>query len=378
MDSLDPKSRSDLDKLYTEYTKEAQETWTSEKIEQLKSPLQLTQYQTSAISFILEQAITKISIINREFNGKMTITELPPPRLPLVNQFGDDFCNKLYDKETLQPIRDCYKAMTLTKFQKDVDLARCALETCLKELRDNGRFSKLVDFIQSEKQEAHDERIIMDNYNANLKILNDLQQQQSQDQQNSDERLDDLRNELFRLKNDCDDKRKTFKMEENMIERWEAARQQQTTAIFNHELKIITQQRDDIEEKTERELVANNQTMAFYRANCAKLKRDIDVWQFRLESEKKDLDERIAHTQENIEDVRSKYQLIQSWYDERTKFIEDYHREQAELEEQLRLEEQKTAAAVRMQAWWRGTMVRQQIGPYRQKKKSKKPKTAKK
>lgn len=378
MDSLDPQFQSDLDKLYAEYTKEAQEIWTPEQIEQLKSPLNLTEYQKSAISFILEQAITKISIINREFSGKLKISELPLPQLPLVNRFGEDFCNKLYDKETLQPIRDCYKAMTLSKFQKDVDLARCALETCLKELRDDGRFSKLVDFIQSEKQEAHDERIIMEDYNANLKILNDLQQQQSQDQQNSEEQLEELRNKLFRLKNECDEKRKTFKMEENMIERWEAARQQQTTAVFNHELKKITQQRDDIEEKTEIELVANNETMAFYRANCAKLKHEIDVWQFRLETEKKDLDERIAHTQANIEDVRSKYQLIQSWYDERSKFIDDYRREQAELEEQLRLEKEKTAAAVRIEAWWRGTMVRRQIGPYRQKKKGKKPKTAKK
>lgn len=378
MDSLNAEIQLEIDQIYEEYVKKVKQNWTPEEIERFKAPLQFTAFEKSAILFYIEQSITKINLINREINGKSKIVELPPSQPPLNRRLNEDFCNKLYDKETLQPILSCYEAMTITKFQKDVDLTRCALETCLTELRDNNRFAKLVDFIHGEKQEAHDERTVIDQFNANLKILNELQQKQVHEQQENENRLDNARVEVFRLKNECDDRRKTAQMEEAVVGRWEAARQQQAAAIFNHELKNITQQRDELDEKTERELIANNETMAFYRASCDQLKHDIDVWQRRFETEKTDLDERIEFTLAQIADVRSEYQTIQALHKERELFIDDYHREQAKLAEQLQLEENKAAAAVRMQAWWRGTMVRQQLGPYRPKKKSKKPKTGKK
>lgn len=154
--------------------------------------------------------------------------------------------------------------------------------------------------------------------------------------------------------------------------------QEQVDAVFNHELKTLYQARDDYEEKTENELIAINEIMAFYRAKCTKLEETIKSWQRRYEAERIQLDEQIKHTEETIEDVKSKYELIRSWYEKREQFIEEYYIEQKQLEEIRKIEAGQRAAAIRIQAWWRGTMVRKQLGPYRPKKKSKKPKAGKK
>lgn len=149
-------------------------------------------------------------------------------------------------------------------------------------------------------------------------------------------------------------------------------------AVFNHELKTLYQSRDDYEEKTERELIVINEIMAFYKAKCTKLEESIKYWQRRYETEQMQLDEEIKHTEKTIQDVKSKYELIRSWYEEREQFIEEYYIEQKQLEEIRKIEAGQRASATRIQAWWRGTMVRKQLGPYRPKKKSKKPKTGKK
>lgn len=365
-------------KSYMDYLSKAKDKISDDKKQQLKEPLQLTPFEKMAVVSVLKQTIAKISVINNVFDSKHKLVELPPPKPPMEVRFNKDQIEKLYDEQTLQPLRECYKAMSENKLKNDIELIRCALEICVKEIEETGKFDRFAEFIFSENREAHDEYSLLAKYDTNLQELEELQKHSKQKRAENDALLFQLDEDLFNLKTECEDKRELHKLEIKMIEKWESARQEQVEAIFNHELKNLNQSRDDYEEKTERELIAINEIMAFYRAKCTKLECLIEQWQRRFEDERKVLDERIKHTQENIDDVRSKHQMIQKWYKEREQFIENYYIEQQRKEECRRLEQEKRSAAIRIQAWWRGTMVRKQLGPYRPKKKSKKPKVSKK
>lgn len=253
-----------------------------------------------------------------------------------------------------------------------------SLLTAVKDIEEFGDLRNFAEFIFCENREAYDEYNLLRSYSENIERKNELQKELRQNQQENEALLIELDEELFKLKTECENKEKTNRLEENMVKKWESARQEQVDAIFNHELKNLYQARDDYEEKTERELIAINEIMAFYRAKCTKLQNSIKSWHQRYEAEVLKLDEQIKQTEETIEEVKSNYGQIRLQYEEREKFIEDYYLEQKKLEEIRKIEACQRASAIHIQAWWRGTMVRKQLGPYRPKKKSKKQKATKK
>lgn len=361
-----------------EYLSKAQNKLTDEDQQRLREPLLLSSFEKAATISILKETISKLSVVNHGYDGTNSIVECPTAKPPMNVRFKEPILDKLYDKDTLQPLRECFEAMSMSKLQNDIEVIRCALETCCKDVEQFESFHQFADFIFGENREAYDEYNLLKMYCENVEKLEKLQIERKENRRKNEKLIEKLDADLFRLKTECENEEKTNRLEENMVKKWENARQEQVDAIFNHELKKLHQSRDDYEEKAERELIVINQIMAFYREKCKKLGESIESWQHRYEFEKQDLDEQIKHTEETIEDVRSNCELIRDSYKARAKLIEEYYIEQKKLEEIRRIEEGQRASAVRIQAWWRGTMVRKQLGPYRPKKKNKKPKAGKK
>lgn len=59
-------------------------------------------------------------------------------------------------------------------------------------------------------------------------------------------------------------------------------------------------------------------------------------------------------------------------YHSNQEFIDTYLAEQEALRRQKEHEDHVRRSAIRMQAWWRGVMVRRKLGPYRSEEKKKK------
>lgn len=345
--------------------------------QRIKEPLNLSNFEKSAVLSILNDTISKIIVANHGFSGKNSVVELPV-RPPMHIRFKAPILDKLYNEETLEPLRECFEAISMSKLEADVEVVRCALEICCKELREMCGFDDFAEFIFNENREAYDEYNLLKVYCENIKKMDDLQQKLKKNHQENEALLAKLEDDIFHLKTESENKEKINRLEAKMVKKWENARQEQVDAVFNHELKSLYQSRDDYEEKTERELIVINELMAFYETKCRNLEESIKSWHERFETEKMQLDEEIKHTEDNIADIKSKYEQIRGRYEEREQFIEEYYIEQKELEEIRKIEAGQRASATRIQAWWRGTMVRNQLGPYRPKKKSKKPKAGKK
>lgn len=378
MDWNQRNNRNSLHTFFVDYLSKAKDKISDERKQQLKQHLQLTSFEKAAIISILKQAVAKISVINKAFDARNKLTELPTPKLPMDVRFQENHIEKLYDEKTLQPMRDCYRAMSENKLKDDIELIRCAIDMCIEEIENLDRFDRFAEFIFSENREINDEYNLLITYSNNVDKLTDLQQKLKQSRIENEASLKQLDNDLFTLKTACEDKREIMNLETRMVTKWETARHEQVEAVFNHELKMLNKSQDDLEEKMERELVVINEMMAFYRAKCSKLESLIDHWQRKFDIDRKELDDSIEHTKKNIEDVRSKHEMIKNVFDERAEFIENYYIEQRQMEECRKMEAKKCAAAIRIQAWWRGTMVRKQLGPYRPKKKNKKPKAGRK
>lgn len=69
-------------------------------------------------------------------------------------------------------------------------------------------------------------------------------------------------------------------------------------------------------------------------------------------------------------------------YNERQTVIDEHAKDKQKVEEEKRINDYREKMAIKIQAWWRGTMVRRRLGPYKlllgpRKKSIKKPITNK-
>lgn len=354
-------------------------------IPKLNQPLNFTAYERAAIVSVLKQTISKLCIVNHGINLTSKSAELAMLPVPFEEEkpsmdvrFKNHMLDKLYDERTLQPLRDCFKAISNEKLATDIEVIRSVVEIGFAEFQKLSRFDRFAKFIIAQNHEARDELALLKNFSANNDRLAELIEQLTACRVNGQRKIAELDDEIFDLTTECDDLKTKHAMENRMVERWEETRQEQCEAIFEHESRELDKRKSMNEQKADGEMLAINELRSFYRMKCEKLERSIASWQRRYEAEKFFLDEHIQIALDHIEDVRSKYTLICSWYEERDAFIENYRMEQKQLEARRKHEARQCQAAIQIQAWWRGTMVRKQLGPYRPKKKIKKNKNDKK
>lgn len=368
---------------YRRYLYKASSTINDTLNPKLDQPLDFNAYERTAIGCVLTQTMTKLNIVNcgvylTSKNAVQTLLPLNEEKVPMEVRFKNHILDKLYDERTLQPLRECFKAISNAKLASDIDILRRAIEICFTEFQTLGRFDRFAKFILAENREARDEYKLLKSFSANAQQLAALNDQLSTCRVNGQQSIAKLDDEIFHLTAECDDFKTKHAMENRMVAIWEETRQEQCEAIFEHELRELEKRKTMNEEKIDGEMLVINELRSFYQMKCEKLESSIASWSRRYEMEKKFLDEQIQIALDNIEDVRSKYTLIQKWHEEREAFIENYRLEQKQLEARRKHEARQCQAAIQIQAWWRGTMVRKQLGPYRPKKKGKKNKNEKK
>lgn len=106
------------------------------------------------------------------------------------------------------------------------------------------------------------------------------------------------------------------------------------------------------------EIRVHDALTAFLKENCAKLESRILEWEEKSSIDTQKKREEVAHWQAEVENKKHDLEEVIKKYDEYWSVVRDY---EAELEiERLKKEEEdlKNQAASKIQAWWRGCMVR--------------------
>lgn len=94
-------------------------------------------------------------------------------------------------------------------------------------------------------------------------------------------------------------------------------------------------------------------------------------WMDRYEKEMEQLETDIQILKEKREEQFEQTEQLREEYERRNVAIADYLEVKELRRQEQERQEQRARAAIKIQAWWRGTMVRKCLGPYRKKKKGK-------
>ncbi|XP_017128928.1 dynein regulatory complex protein 9 [Drosophila elegans] len=167
-------------------------------------------------------------------------------------------------------------------------------------------------------------------------------------------------------------------LEYSLVQRWEEGRLAQGTIWGENAERAYLRDILDIKQKLAREERVSAELRSFRQREILELQARIKEWQERYVSEIRRVDREAESWELRILEQKKLLLRHREIYEERMTYVQEYRAQKEEEQRLLALQIHRIECAVRLQAWWRGTMVRRGLGPFKKKpKRGKRGKTKK-
>ncbi|XP_020799824.1 IQ domain-containing protein G [Drosophila serrata] len=158
-------------------------------------------------------------------------------------------------------------------------------------------------------------------------------------------------------------------LEYSLVQRWEEGRLAQGTIWGENAERAYLRDILDIKQKLAREERVSKELRSFRQREIVDLHRRIEEWQEKYISEMRRVDREAEAWELRILEQKKQLERHREIYEERMIFVQEYRAQKAEEQRLHDLQVHRIECAVRLQAWWRGTMVRRGLGPFKKKPK---------
>ncbi|KAM8703878.1 hypothetical protein ACLKA7_008498 [Drosophila subpalustris] len=164
-------------------------------------------------------------------------------------------------------------------------------------------------------------------------------------------------------------------LEYSLVERWEAARVGQAEIWGENAERAYLRDILDFKQRLSREQRVSQELSSFRSRERADLQRRITDWQQRYASELRRVERESEAWELRILELTKSLARHREENAQHVEFVNEYNAKKEEEQRLLDLQLHRIQCAIKLQAWWRGTMVRRGLGPF--KKKPKRGKRAK-
>ncbi|XP_076343956.1 dynein regulatory complex protein 9-like isoform X2 [Tachypleus tridentatus] len=322
-----------------------------------KNKMKILPFEAHLISIVLEESIARLQILEEvsKFSEKAEDEALLKSELDTDNNF-------------LKPKVGASVNLS-TKFQKDRNFVAFLFSSMLKEVSEKGTLNSLKEAVENEKKNRREQEDILQKAEEKFQRVKILQNEIHQIKKMEEMELNDLEERIYHLKNQLHEAKARSEMEIRYMEN-KAANDiiQAKKQCKEHEDKLrkkVEKLRDQIDYETRAHAEMDN----FLVNYLSELHQKIEYWiqKYGTDINDKDNELTILKSQRatNKQRIAEQARLYQVYRD-----VIDEDRKQKKIEyERQKEEERNERAAIKIQAWWRGTMVRRGIGSYSKKKK---------
>lgn len=164
-------------------------------------------------------------------------------------------------------------------------------------------------------------------------------------------------------------------LEYSLVVRWELARVDQARIWGENAERAYLRDILDCKQRLSRELRVSQELRAFRAREMDDLQQRLTHWQQHYASEMRRMERETEAWELRILEVTKSLAWHRAENAQHVRFVGEYQAKKDEEQRLLDLQQHRIDCAVRLQAWWRGTMVRRGLGPF--KKKPKRGKRAK-
>lgn len=293
-----------------------------------------------------------------------------PMQLHFIKKLLDDACNQLKFLNHSEQNNDLEKQ----KRSKDISQLRSLIKSLGHEITHHGTTSVLETFITHNLQEATKNHQLINDYFTNKQKLDSLELQLHQANTRKSILLQELDQKVTKAQSERDDVRLLEACRLRTVKRWEDTRCDQNAILFHMSEQNLSQELKELDEAIDDDRMISFHTER-YLENCINdLLDTIGEWDDRITKETDELEismQQLSERQFNFEKKKTQFEEL---YVKRKQAIDEINARIQEERELILM----AKCSIKIQAWWRGVMVRKQLGPFKPKKSKKKKKGGKK
>lgn len=262
-------------------------------------------------------------------------------------------------------------ADNMTKLQEDRSFLEQVLFNTMKEIIQSGNFETLMEAVKVEKEKkARLQETILKEEKGRKRVkqlqkaLVDVKRDQEVECQERDEMIAHLKDQLQEMKAKTN-------MEGKYIKKCaEVGVSQTQKKCYMNEMEL-KQEIDRLRAQVDEETRVNEEIEAYLRTHQTELEQKVEVWMAKydedVEKKQHELDVLKASKAKDLERLQDLTKL----YAEYEQVVVEDRIEKEKTRRKAELELEELRGAIKLQAWFRGVMVRRGLGPYSKKKKKK-------
>lgn len=237
------------------------------------------------------------------------------------------------------------------------------------ELKDVFTYNSLKDFLKNYYETDKEEKRLICEEDLNKRYASLLKVAIKKKVDESRYELHTLEEAIGKCKDDMEIMLFDNALKTRYLKSWENARIEQRFMLCDQnekeQINIINQYRSEIE----KEIRINDEIVTYINENQKDIEEGIEHWMKRYDTELEERQTEIQAFKDRREEQQLRYKDTTKLYHEHAQAIEEW----LDYKEKKRIEDERKArrldASIRLQAWWRGLMVRLQLGPFNPKRK---------
>lgn len=266
----------------------------------------------------------------------------------------------------------------LVKMQDDRQFLTEVLSATLNEINSDRTFMALMNSVTLERRKKEELQNTILKEEEGRKKIKSLQKQIQNVRVEREEEIQQRNQMIAHLKDQLQEMKAKTSMEGKYIQKDAEVAVGQTQKRCMLSEKDLKEEIELSKKKIDEEIRVNTEIEQYLKTHQQELEEKVEYW---MEKYDKDVE---AKTHE-LEVLKASKANDLARLQELTKLYEEYEKtvveDRIEKEKERRKREQELEelkSCIKLQAWWRGVMVRKQLGPYSKKKKGKKGKKGKK
>ncbi|XP_003399574.2 dynein regulatory complex protein 9 [Bombus terrestris] len=286
---------------------------------------------------------------------------------------------KVLNPEEIIKIQDVKERAISKKIYENSLYMRKIMEKLKEEIREQGTFDVLTKEIEEIMVRQKEEETLLEEQERLRKTAAELQKTMTEKKLANEQEKRRILNELAEEQRNVEKLKLIADAKLKYITEWGEARCEQNSLRCDMEIekleKILNNWR--IREKNKQRVHA--ELTKFLTQDIGSLEKKTNEWEERYAREKETHEKEIRQLHIEIETRRKELDELKEEYHHNREFIDTYLAKKETLQREKERQELMQKNGIKIQAWWRGVMVRRKLGPYRpvEKKKKRQAKTKK-
>jgi len=263
----------------------------------------------------------------------------------------------------------------LNKINRDRQFAEDTLRATLHEIKAQGTFESLMSSVAEEMERKSRYKVAQEKEVAARKEFRQLQRQLTSTKKGMEQEIHEMTEMIAHLKDQLQEMKSKSNLESKYVKKSADNNLDMNSTLKNIEETELKDKLDQVRKEIEMENRTHTDVINFLHKKRKYLGEKVEYWMEKFEVDTDAKSAELTQLKADKEkDLRTLQELARTYDDYERVVIEDRMTKQKIKEEEERkiLEEQ---VSIKLQAWWRGTMVRRGLGAFRKdEKKGKKGK----